>query len=140
MIPTITTQLTASPTTYTNANLKTTTPLVSVDLTTNASFNLFETFNLWVLGSSDTSASPYTDIADWYTANTSGNAINVSSWAVVMTLTWNAPFTTPVRPRYTGSNTLYNDSVFPDIQSTTTLTPKPFQPVGSEGDMIAALV
>lgn len=140
MIPTVTTQLDATPTAYTNAELAKTNPLISVDLTSFQDFQLFESFKLWVIGAPDDASSPYSDIEEWYSANASGNVMNVSSWAVVMTLTWNAPFTTPVRPRYRGSDVEYDDMVFPDISSTTTLVPKPFQPTGSEGDMIAALV
>ena len=71
-------------------------------------FAIFETCKIWVIGQPAADKSPAKDIADWWKTNSAAittaglvPTAQVSSWAIVMDLTWRAAFTTPVRNKGT---------------------------------------
>lgn len=79
-------------------------------------FEFFDTCNVYLVGQKDPLKSPAKELATWWTANASALASKglitttyVSSWAIVVDITWKDHFITPVRYKSTT-----NDQVIPD--------------------------
>jgi hypothetical protein len=97
--------------TFSNANLATATAILDVTLSgtyATKTFSIFETCKIYLLGAKDATTTPAKEVSEWITKNeaairTAGEAsyTTVSSWAIVVDLTWKSAFTTPVRHRGT---------------------------------------
>ena len=106
--------LTATTTPWYTANLTQGTAIVAGTL-----FEFFETCKIYLVGQKDLTKSPAKELTEWYTKNNAALASKdlitttyVSSWAIVVDITWKDNFVTPVRYKVAAS-----DDVIPDPAS-----------------------
>lgn len=117
--------VTAAPV-FSNPDLTaTSTPFFTATLTAGTAipsgtlFELFDTCKVYLVGQKDPLKSPAKELATWWAANASALAAKelitttyVSSWAIVVDITWKKNFITPVRYKTTAS-----DQVIPNPAS-----------------------
>jgi hypothetical protein len=111
--------------------------LISVDATTTSAWKILETVNVRLLGVAKDTDEPRKALTDWYTKNkatiaTLGleAALTVSSWAVVVDITWKAAF----------NNVRLINTIDDTKTPPTNLANSNFQAFGSTGDTIAVVL